>query len=1013
MAQNDDSGQGGVLAMSPEMLQELKTEALELIENLGSQCGNLHVALQHNVEVSRDEINELFRALHTLKSLSQMASLSTVTNSLHQVEDYIDSVRQEKNRFTSDDLDILSGVQASLERIYAVFPLPIPAESLDEMESISQMFLLRAEAAGAGTSVQDESFNQGSAAEEINELALTAAESEKIDTYRKRAENFYASVFAPGTFSDLESFVASEAIDNILRVGEVLASRSNEHGSLVAFAAELDPSILTAIVGNDVLQIDKTEQALAAFGAPWSALLLCGSAGATSAANTSAGSIQNKTNNSPNNSPQASPSNHSDATADLSASLLADLEQGGAQEAEHSAGAHESAEGDHDDENGDFDTQNLSGNAVNQGMDLDPEMLQDFIQNADELIEQLSTAMLELEQNPQSTNPVEQIFRAAHTIKGTAGMFGFRAIERLCHVMENLFDRIRKGALTVNSALMDGLLFGLDRVRAMFDELKKGASSEIPINEALERLRLGTHGKSAPAAASHGAGGTTPAASAGKTSDLTATKSAVQTAAPAASSTPDGSATSGVPAVAVATSVQKDAAKNEETPVKTEAGGTIRVDLKRLDSLVNLVGELVIDRTRFARIEEELRGRNANSELCHLMTESVLLFGRHMNEVQSIIMKVRMVPVGNAFYKFARVVRDLARQCGKEIDLAIEGGETELDKTLVEEIGDPLVHLIRNSVDHGIELPDVREASGKSRRGTIKLRAYQDGNMIVIAVQDDGKGLDVSRIRTKGIQNGLIKEGETYTDKEIFGLIFEAGFSTAEKVTNISGRGVGMDVVKKNIVKLKGIIELDSAIGKGITTTIKLPLTLAIIPSLMVETKGESYAIPLVNVIESIRITPEEIQHIGSSNFVKLRDQVLPLVQLTDVFDLHDMDDRFWYRSSETEITARATRAHTATLQTTQTSRKRQSRQRLIFVVVGIGEKRVGVIVDQLLGQQEIVIKSLGQLMGRQRGVAGGCVLGNGRVALVIDVGEMIEDFSHNSKTGGKNNPGEMSHRAS
>ena len=579
-------------------------------------------------------------------------------------------------------------------------------------------------------------------------------------------------------------------------------------------------------------------------------------------------------------------------------------------------------------------------------------------------------------------------------------MFGFRAIERLCHVMENLFDRIRKGTLQVSPTLMDGLLFGLDRVRAMFDELKKGASSEIPINEALNRLRLGSEGKSAPpaTAAQKSAPQAVPNAVA-KT--VSASSAAVPSAGASAAVANSGAEMSPAPELVA----RKDSPKGEEAaPAKTESGGTIRVDLKRLDSLVNLVGELVIDRTRFARIEEELRGRNANSELVHLMTESVVLFGRHMNEVQSIIMKVRMVPVGNAFYKFARVVRDLARQCGKEIDLLIEGGETELDKTLVEEIGDPLVHLIRNSVDHGIELPDVREAAGKSRRGSIKLRAYQDGNMIVIAVQDDGKGLDVSRIRAKGIQNGLIKEGETYNDKEIFGLIFEAGFSTAEKVTNISGRGVGMDVVKKNIVKLKGIIELDSAIGKGITTTIKLPLTLAIIPSLMVETKGESYAIPLVNVIESIRIAPDEIQRIGSSNFVKLRDQVLPLVQLTDVFDLHDMDERFWYRSTETEMTARATRSHAPSMQTTQTARKRQSRERLIFVVVGIGEKRVGVVVDQLLGQQEIVIKSLGQLMGRQRGVAGGCVMGNGRVALVIDVGEMIEDFSHNSKNNNKNN---------
>jgi two-component system chemotaxis sensor kinase CheA len=358
-----------------------------------------------------------------------------------------------------------------------------------------------------------------------------------------------------------------------------------------------------------------------------------------------------------------------------------------------------------------------------------------------------------------------------------------------------------------------------------------------------------------------------------------------------------------------------------------------------------------------------------------------------MNEVQSIIMKVRMVPVGNAFYKFTRVVRDLSKQVDKEIDLVIEGGETELDKTLVEEIGDPLVHLIRNSVDHGVEAPDAREAAGKPRKGTIRLKAAQDGNMIVITVRDDGKGLQTERIRNKAIAVGLIKETDQLSDKEIFNLIFEAGFSTADQVTNISGRGVGMDVVKKNIVKLKGVIELDSQLGKGTCTTIKLPLTLAIIPSLMIGVKGESYAIPLVNVIETIRLDPAEVQHVGASAFVKLREQVIPLMPLTDAFEMQDMDDRFWYRSGENVegVTSRAT------LRANQT-RGRGNRSRMIFVVVGVGEKRVGVVVDELLGQQEIVIKSLGRLMGRQRGVAGGCVLGNGRVALVLDAGEMIED---------------------
>ncbi len=589
----------------------------------------------------------------------------------------------------------------------------------------------------------------------------------------------------------------------------------------------------------------------------------------------------------------------------------------------------------------DFDTVNLSGANAVEIPDLDPEMLKDFLLNADELLESLSQAMLDLEGNPESKAAVESIFRSAHTIKGTSGMFGFRAIEKLTHKMENLFDQIRKGTLLVSPALMDGLFFGLDRIKNMFDAIKENKSSELPINDALEKLRLGALG------------------------------------------------VKGKSVLPVPAKIQLDTKKTEVKKNTDEAGGTIRVDLKRLDSLVNLVGELVIDRTRFARIEEELRV-NGNNALGHLMSESVLLFSRHMNEVQSIIMKIRMVPVGNAFYKFTRVVRDLCRQINKEIDLHILGGETELDKTLVEEIADPLVHLIRNSVDHGIELPDEREKVGKPRKGNITLKASQDGNMIVITIQDDGKGLQVDRIKNKAIEKGIMKETDQLSNKEIFNLIFEAGFSTAEKVTNISGRGVGMDVVKKSIVKLKGIIELDSEIGKGTTTTIKLPLTLAIIPSLMVETKGESYAIPLVNVIESIRIRPDEIQKMGAADFVKLRDRVLPLLNLSDVFDLRQMEDLLWYKTSDIQRNAH----EKVKGEDINSFRARHTKPRLIFVVVGVGEKRVGVVVEQLQGQQEIVIKSLGKLIGKQTGIAGGCVLGNGRVALVLDIGEIIDDFS-------------------
>jgi two-component system chemotaxis sensor kinase CheA len=318
------------------------------------------------------------------------------------------------------------------------------------------------------------------------------------------------------------------------------------------------------------------------------------------------------------------------------------------------------------------------------------------------------------------------------------------------------------------------------------------------------------------------------------------------------------------------------------------------------------------------------------------------------------------------------MVRDLSRQIGKEVELVIEGGETELDKTLVEEIGDPLVHLIRNSIDHGIESPEQREAAGKPRKGIVRLSASQQGNTIVISVKDDGKGLDVERIRAKAVKNGLLGADENPPVKEIFNLIFEPGFSTAEKVTNISGRGVGMDVVKKNIQKLKGIIDLDSTPGHGTTTVIKLPITLAIVPSLMVEASGETFAIPIVNVIESIRISPSEIQRMGTSQFVKLREQVVPIVNFADALGIQGIEKDFWYRDANRITTLR------------------RRRERLVFVVIGVGHERIGLIVDRLIGQQEIVIKPLGRLLRDRSGLAGGCLLGDGRVALVLDVVEVF-----------------------
>jgi two-component system chemotaxis sensor kinase CheA len=584
----------------------------------------------------------------------------------------------------------------------------------------------------------------------------------------------------------------------------------------------------------------------------------------------------------------------------------------------------------------------------------DPSMLSDFITNSDELMQTVDDAILRLEQDPTNKTIIEEIFRAAHTLKGGSGMFGFKGIERVMHRMENLFDLIRKDKLVPTPETIDVVFQGVDLLRRLLQAVKDGGPCGVETVPVVRALSYAAKGKTAPKASAP-----VPAPKAAAAAPLAAAPASTVAAAPKATAAP-------------AAAVHDDDKKDHKNAKKTEQS-TIRVDLERLDVLVNLVGELVIDRTRFASIEEDLRTNFPQIKLGSSFSETVQLFGRHMNEIQDIIMKVRMVPIGNAFNKFTRVIRDLSRSLNKKIDLIITGEAAELDKTLVEQIGDPLIHLIRNSCDHGIELPEVRKASGKNPTGKIFLSAHQEGNQIVIKIEDDGKGMDPAVIRRKAIEKGLISEETQLSDRDSLNLIFEAGFSTADQVTNISGRGVGMDVVKKQIMKLKGMLELDSAPGRGTTTTIRLPLTLAIVQSLLVRSRGETFAIPLNSVIESIRISPKDIQRVGDVEVYKLRETVLPLIHLDEAMTLGTKD------GSISDLLKRKASQR----------RNRVKQDRHFVVVVGQPDRPTGIVVDQLLNQQEMVIKSMGPLMRNIPCVAGGAVLGHGEVVLVLDIPEL------------------------
>lgn len=551
------------------------------------------------------------------------------------------------------------------------------------------------------------------------------------------------------------------------------------------------------------------------------------------------------------------------------------------------------------------------------------ELVQDFLVETNEIIENLDHDLVELESNQNDLELLNKIFRGAHTMKGSSSFLGFNKLADLTHHAEDILNKLRKGEMVVTREIMDTLLEFVDKTKQIISDIENGTDT-ADVASVINDLKLASEGKLV---------GKKPAA---------ASAPAAQAAAPAQAVAPK--------------AAPKQEAKQQHQATQVEQ--TIRVDVSRLDSLVNLVGELVLSRNRLSQIAGELENKFENEYLVEQLLDVTSAIGMNTTELQLAIMKTRMIAIGKVFNKFPRVVRDIARDTGKEIDLIISGEETELDKQVIESIGDPLLHMIRNSCDHGVETPEVRVAKGKPRTGTVLLSAYHEGNHVVIEIKDDGAGMDPDKLKRKAIEKGVITldEANNMDDKQAFGLIFKAGFSTAEKITNISGRGVGMDVVRNNIEKLNGIITIDSKINEGSTFFLKLPLTLAIIQALLVEVAGETFAIPLASVVETVRITNEEIHSFEGREVLKLRDRVLSLVRLDEAFALDELEQ-----------------------------------DEIYVVVVALAEKQLGFIVDKLIGQEEIVIKSLGEYLGGNPGIAGATITGDGRVRLILDVSGVIE----------------------
>ena len=707
--------------------------------------------------------------------------------------------------------------------------------------------------------------------------------------------------------------------------------------------------------------------------------------------------------------------------------------------------------------------------------DITPEDLEVFLQEAEEQLELLDEDIVRLEREEDTEPLLQEIFRAAHTLKGSAGMVGHTTMTDLAHSMENLLDQLRLGVIEVSTAIVDALLGGLDLLRTMKDDLANAEDSEVDISESVLTLDA----LAATAVKSSGSGPSGPktlhinadheerihgALDAGsrvflakvqidpetswgsirsfqiadalaQSSDIIISipsmedieneivsalfqaviasdqdEHAIQAAVavvddvlgveitdinpqdptseiwidlksdPSDSSEndpddePSGEANSNGDVAPTVEPVENELAAvgaDSAASAKQDTGNqrgpsqqtqTVRVDVDRLDNLMTTIGELVIDRTRIAQIGRLLQAKYKEDDLIQSLGETSAHVSKVVDDLQDEIMQVRLMPIGTVFNGFPRLVRDLAQRFGKQMQFLVEGQETEIDRTVIERIRDPLVHLLRNSIDHGIETPDIREKAGKPPEGTIKLSATQEQGYIVVRVADDGKGIDPEALKAAAIKKGLLstEAADRMTDLEAIDLIFAPGASTAEKTTEVSGRGVGMDIVKTNIESINGFVSVETVLGEGSTFTMRLPLTLATVQALLVSMNDTTYAVPVVYVLEVRHVPSEEIETIEGKEVIRSRGSIVPLLRLERVF-------------------SREVFEHSAKLQPSY------------VVVVKLGERLVGLAVQSLLEIQEIMVKSLSQGMGDVKGIAGASILGDGRAVLIIDIPTLIQ----------------------
>jgi two-component system, chemotaxis family, sensor kinase CheA len=642
----------------------------------------------------------------------------------------------------------------------------------------------------------------------------------------------------------------------------------------------------------------------------------------------------------------------------------------------------------------------------------DDEILQGFIEESLEHLADIETDLLAIEKAGANIdeNLVNKVFRAAHSIKGGAGFMGLTVIQELSHAMENILGMIRSRKLVPNPEIVNVLLQGSDKLESMINNIQ--SSNDEDITEHLIPLNAIAEGNALQAPAPKPEPPAEPAPKPEPVIEATPEPVVQEVARPepvqTVTATPVAPPPQAAPAPAappppepIETAPVQTPTASQAAPPQVKADTSLRVHVSLLDSLMTLAGELVLSRNQLLQTigSNDLRNAEAVGQRIDLIT----------SELQEAIMLTRMQPIGNVFSKFPRVVRDLSKQLNKTIELTIVGNEVELDKTIIESINDPLTHLIRNSVDHGVEMPADRKRVGKPEKGIIILKAYHEAGQVVIQISDDGKGLDGEALATSAISKGLITSEQALimSDKEKINLIFLPGFSMAKKVTDVSGRGVGMDVVKTNLDKLGGQVEIVSEVGRGTTISIKLPLTLAIIPCQIITTAGERYAIPQVNLEELLRIpasqVKQRVERVGNAEVVRLRGNLLPLIRLADVIETertyydpedseHKTDrresiaDRRGKTSPLFKTSTDSTEAKEAEAKRTVPDRRYAASSALNIVVVSTNSMKYGLIVDRLQDSEEIVIKPLGRHLQQCKGYAGATIMGDGRIALILDV---------------------------